>query len=453
MRALRLAAALLSLGTAPALADANTLLPAILEGQAVLPANTLVPPPPDAPPALALSGKFTGPGGRRVDEAGTIPGRTNPGPSGRPTGIGLPVKGQPVQGLSSLRAAGDGTVWGLADNGYGAKGNSADAALALHRFKLDFGGGAAERVETLWLSDPDRRFPWPITLEGTDRRYLTGADIDPESLVVVPDGFWVSDEFGPFLLRFDRQGRLRELVEAEVDGKPARSPDHPALRLPGTPDQPLAFEVGRSRGFESLMASPDGRKLYALMEGPVWKEGAAERWADGKPRLRWLVYDTVDRRWTGEGWTYPLEAEGNVVAEATWLDERRALVLERDGGEGDASLACPAGQPAPTCFERPARFKRLYLVTRPPEGAAGAAVAKEGYVDLLAIADPKGLAKQGGAEGRYAMPFVTIESAALLPDGRILVANDNNFPFSAGRFLDRADDTEFVVLRVEGLAK
>jgi hypothetical protein len=31
-------------------------------------------------------------------------------------------------------------------------------------------------------------------------------------------------------------------------------------------------------------------------------------------------------------------------------------------------------------------------------------------------------------------------------DTHIVVANDNNFPYSAGRALDRADDNEFVLI-------
>ena len=33
----------------------------------------------------------------------------------------------------------------------------------------------------------------------------------------------------------------------------------------------------------------------------------------------------------------------------------------------------------------------------------------------------------------------------------IMVGNDNNLPFSAGRFLHRADDNEFILLRVPEL--
>ena len=57
-----IAAAALVLATAAA---AQTKYPAVLEGQAVLPALTLVPPPADAPADLAISGRYAGPPGQR----------------------------------------------------------------------------------------------------------------------------------------------------------------------------------------------------------------------------------------------------------------------------------------------------------------------------------------------------------------------------------------------------
>ena len=47
------------------------------------------------------------------------------------------------------------------------------------------------------------------------------------------------------------------------------------------------------------------------------------------------------------------------------------------------------------------------------------------------------------------MPFVTIESVLPLDDNRLLVINDNNYPFSTGRNPSRPDDNEFVVVRTD----
>jgi hypothetical protein len=132
------------------------------------------------------------------------------------------------------------------------------------------------------------------------------------------------------------------------------------------------------------------------------------------------------------------------------IDANRALVIERDNGEGDPARACPQGQNAPTCFATPARLKRVYAVSF--EGvASGASLRKLGHIDLMDIADPRNLARQGGANGKFTFPFFTIENVDVVDAEYIVVGNDNNLPFSAGRSLDKADDNEVILLRVPEL--
>ena len=50
---------------------------------------------------------------------------------------------------------------------------------------------------TVFVHDPDRKVPFLIVNEGTDKRYLTGADLDIESMQLVGDLVWFGDEFGP----------------------------------------------------------------------------------------------------------------------------------------------------------------------------------------------------------------------------------------------------------------
>src|ERR1044072_7844781 len=86
-------------------AMAQTKYPAVLEGHAVLPAMTLVPAPADAPEQLQISGRYAGPPGQRVDTPESVPGTPalSDKSAPRPPGIGLPLKGQPVQGLSGIK--------------------------------------------------------------------------------------------------------------------------------------------------------------------------------------------------------------------------------------------------------------------------------------------------------------------------------------------------------------
>jgi hypothetical protein len=421
-----------------AAAQAPARLEATLAGHAILPAATFIAPPRSAPADARIAGKFAAADGLRRDTIGSEPAHGMP-PDRRPTGLSLPFDGQPVQGISALAAAGDGSYWALADNGFGSRRNSPDALLALHRLRPDFERGTVRRIETIFLRDPQRKLRFRIAYEGHRERWLTGADLDPESLVADPAGFWIGDEFGPWLLRVDRSGVVQRLVDTEFEGAILRSPDHP-LADPAAPAR-----VQRSGGFESLAASADGNLLWALLEKPLLDP-------QGQPEgrfLRLLAFDPRRGAWTGESRRVPLAALATAVGDLATVAGDRAWMIERDGGEGDPRRACPVS--APDCFATPARHRRLVLFDLGAPDADGLQ-RRLAEVDLLDLADPRALARQRGDSGlpagRFGLPFATIESIVVLGDGRLLVANDNNLPFSAGRFLRRADDTEFVVLQV-----
>jgi hypothetical protein len=421
--------------------------PAQLAGHAILPAATFVAAPPEAPAEFALSGRYAARAGQRIELPESVPALNGSGASARPTGLALPFRGQPVQGISGLAPAGDGAWWAIADNGFGNRANSADALLMLHRLHIDWAAGTVAREATLFLSDPLRRMPWPIALEHSAHRLLTGADLDPESLVALDDGFWIGDEFGPFLVRVDRLGRVQQVVEARAGARTLRSPNHPAVR--DTPGAAHAA-VGDSAGFEGLALAADRRRLYAMLERPLaTADGARE------PFLRVLEFDLGRGDWSGRTLRYTPDARASAIGDLTFVDARRALVIERDHGEGDATLACARGATPPGCFPAPARYKRLVLVELPDGDGE---LRRIGDIDLLDIHDPKRRARAHGdrAPGdaqRFALPFVTIESVRVVGDSHVLIANDNNLPFSAGRRLERADDTEFVLLYVPELLR
>ena len=110
------------------------------------------------------------------------------------------------------------------------------------------------------------------------------------------------------------------------------------------------------------------------------------------------------------------------------IDDRRALVIERDNGEGDPGLACaPGTQARRACFPLPARFKRVYLIDLGAVDAEGY-VRKIGHIDLMAIRDPEGLARHRGdlpanaPRDRFTFPFFTIENVAMVDADHIIVA-------------------------------
>lgn len=150
----------------------------------------------------------------------------------------VPFKGkQPVQGFSAVLDNGDGTFNVMSDNGYGSMENSADFNLRVHTVQPQFetaagGSGRLKLEEFIELCDPDKHVPFAIINHFTAERVLTGADFDIESMQRSPDGtLWFGDEFGPFLLHTDAEGKVLEppvpLPDYDNPGKEIRSPQNP----------------------------------------------------------------------------------------------------------------------------------------------------------------------------------------------------------------------------------
>lgn len=435
----------------PVAAQSNTAVPqafeARLAGHAVLAAQSFVPAPKNAPQDLQSSGKYTT--GVRVEKLGSVPGLS----FGRPTGVSLPFKGQPLQGHSGIKHMADGTFWIITDNGAGAKANSPDFMLYLNHYAVDFKSGQFKRLDTVFLHDPDKKVPFRIVHEGTHERYLTGSDFDTESFQFAGGSIWVGDELGPFLIKADMKGKVLAVFDTRVDGKVVRSPDHPALTTPAAPGGTVDFQVRRSKGFEGMASSKDGSKLYALLEGALWNpEAKAYESLDGKPYLRVLEFDVKTEQWTGRHWKYVLEAGHHAIGDFNMIDDSTGMIIERDNGEGTADKACPEGQQRPDCFHDLAKFKRVYKIEL-SEANVGGPVRKIGYIDLLNIADPAHLARKPLNNGVLTFPFFTIENVDVVDATHIVVGNDNNLPFSSSREPNQADDNELVLLDVAEFLK
>lgn len=430
-------------------AQAQTEFPATLAGHALTPARSLMAAPADAPVDLRVSGKFTT--GARVERLDSVEGRS----ANRPTGISVPFAGQPLQGHSGIKRTSDGSYWVLSDNGFGSKANSPDSMLYLNRYTMDWGNGTLHRQQTIFLHDPDKKVPFRIVQEGTPARYLTGSDFDTESFQFAGGALWIGDEFGPWLIKTDLTGKVLAVFETQVDGRPARSPDHPAVITPAAPNVVLDFNVRRSRGHEGMAASPDGKKLYAMLEGAMWDATTKDtEKLNGREYLRILEFDVASERWTGRHWKYVLQANGLAIGDFNMIDANTALVIERDNGEGTPDKACPTVngtiQRAENCFHDLPKIKRVYKIEM-SEVNVNSAVRKIGYTDLLAINDPLNLARKPKIGGKLSLPFFTIENVDIVDAEHIIVGNDNNLPFSSSREPNQADDNEFVLLRVPQL--
>ncbi len=444
-------------------ADYQTVLQGItqLAGRAVLPAATFAP--------GATSGQFL-----TLNNDGTI-GTLNA--NGEPVPF-LAPNGQPVQGFSAvLPGPRVGTYLFLVDNGFGTKANSPDSLLRFYAlepdlqtgnvypvdlqtgkrldsfsansfFQLNDKNGKLKGVQTI-IADLDfypgsEKFQMggiPVDPSIKAGRLLTGADFDLESFRRAADGtYWFGEEFGPYLVHVAADGTLLEAPiptpnTLNIGSNPlVQSPDNPAFASLPEAQKVSSANLPRSKGFEGMALSLDGTKLYTLLEGSVTVD------ADQR-RLIINVFDLKTKQYTDQTFSYRMDGTfpTRAIGDMTAINDHEFLIIERDNGQGDAS------DPA---FSNPARSKKVYKIDINKIDTEGY-VEKELVADLLNIADPNGLGGNGTKNGVFTFPFVTIEDILPINNQTILIANDNNYPFSVGRTAGKADNNEFITIQLD----
>jgi glycerophosphoryl diester phosphodiesterase len=181
-----------------------------------------------------------------------------------------------------------------------------------------------------------------------------------------------------------------------------------------------------SGGFEGMAVSPDGTKLYPLLEKPLDAVGNV---------IIASEFDTLSKAYTGKRFTYQFD-KGSSIGEFILFAEDKGLIIERDGSQGDLS-----------------GFKAIYQVKLPKNGGA---MKKELVQDLMRIADSSNLSVGTGLFGDvglgdpFSFPYQTIESVLVMSPDTIAVINDNNYPFSIGRHVGTKlpDDNDFIFVRL-----
>ena len=405
-----------------------------------------------APRSTAPTPAAADPAAARLVAHSVLPAATYvPGsePSGHWTtgnaSIPAPYPAQPVQGFSATHRLADGSYLVMSDNGFGAKANSADFLLSVHRIRPNAvalpttpgaaptrGPGTAYLGTPMRLTDPDRKIPWPIWRDGAcaateslpsgyscpaPDRLLTGWDFDIESMQIARDGtYWFGDEFGPYLIHTDSTGRL---IDAPIPTPGVRSPSNPEVP-PGDPTN-----LASSKGFEGMAIAPDLRTLHPMLEGTVAEDRAAGRDRD----LRIYTVRTAksgarfEPRWV----YYRMDAAANAIGDFALVNDHQGLVIERDNNQGAAAVT-----------------KRIYLVDLDRVDRDGV-VHKELLVDLMKLPNPRGL---GGFGDPFTLPYVTVEDVEVIDARTIAVMNDNNFPATGGRSVTEPDVNEYLEVRL-----
>jgi hypothetical protein len=232
--------------------------------------------------------------------------------------------------------------------------------------------------------------------------------LDAEGIRISPSQtIYLSDEYGPYIYEFDRQGkRLRSFpVPKKFTIATPHADGHQETAL---------NKSGRvtNRGLEGLAITPDGSTLVAIMQSPLIQDGGR-----AGANCRILQVDVASGHC--RELVYVLDQATNGVNEMLALNDHEFLVIERDGKGGADAVV-----------------KKLFKVDLSgasevsgidPLPAAGLptgikAVQKTLFLDLL---DPQ--FHLAGA--RFPAKIEGLAFGPDLPDGRhlLLVTSDNDF--------------------------
>ena len=311
--------------------------------------------------------KDTVPGGTKIPPLGSLEGPN--GSSVLISGGGFGSSFAPVPGKS-------GWFYGLTDRGPNADddGPLGDKVFTDPTFNPEIGefhlvGDQAVLQKTIVLKAPDgtpyNGLPNPVTknaasAEKTEDLYGnyidptkpytvpdTSTTLDPdngydsEGLVALPDGtFWVSDEYGPFITHFDRNGK--EIERLSPWG--ADAGHHVDTSTP----LPIELQLrAKNKGMEGLTVTPDGKTLVGIMQSALTvpdygtsASGSGKAKAANVAPVRIVTIDLKTKAMheylyllTNPGTT------GNAVSEITALSDSKFLVDERDGNQGEPGAA------------------------------------------------------------------------------------------------------------------
>ena len=146
------------------------------------------------------------------------------------------------------------------------------------------------------------------------QRDITG--IDSEGLAVMKDGtFWVSDEYGPHIVHFDRNG-------FELERMSPRGVKTNGRRLPA-----VLGHLRPNRGMEGLTTTPSNRVLVGIMQSAL--HNPSKDAVKNESVTRIVLFDLA----TGKTKQYLYRQGGNYWknSEIRAIDEHRFLVDEHNG--------------------------------------------------------------------------------------------------------------------------
>lgn len=274
----------------------------------------------------------------------------------------------------------------------------------------------------------DPRVVGTLLLKADAKRFYTGSSaafdatgstgslrFDPEGIRVSRCGnhFFVSDEYGPYVYEFDSTGHR------------VRSVNMPNGLLADLPSAVPAEELTKNasgrqsnRGMEGLAISPDGSKLYGIMQSALIQDGGLDA-ASARVGTNNRIVEIDVATGAVREFLYVLDSPSLGISEITAINDHQFLVIERDGKAG-ASAAIK--NVVKIDLEQATDIRAV--PTLPEVGVPSdiTPVSKELFINLLSP-------EFGLAGATFPEKIEGLAFGPDLPDGRhvLVVSADNDF--------------------------
>ncbi len=309
--------------------------------------------------------------------------------------------------------------WGLSDRGPG--GGLLSYETRVQRFTIDIAADGAisnfKIAQTVKFQEATPSGNQPFNGIAPSPGNVLGRALDPEGLVIHPKtgNLLVSDEYGPSLIEFDRNGNLLRRFSTPANLIP---------RNAATGTANFASDEGNTagkrinRGFEGLAISPDGKFSYAMLQSAMLDEGGGSG-----VYARIVKFDNATGQAVSQ-FAYRMDtgAQGRGISSLVALGNDKFLVLERNNrGIGVGAAITPADK---AVYEIDlALATDVTNVTLPATGAfAGAVIKSPKKMDL----DANTLAALGNKSPEK---WEGLAVGPLLENGKylILAGTDNDY--------------------------
>jgi hypothetical protein len=171
------------------------------------------------------------------------------------------------------------------------------------------------------------------TFLGAAGSFVAGDDLatlrlDPEGIRVGANGtFFISDEYGPFVFEFDRQGKLQRRLAVPSKFAIANPNADPNIELLGNASGRQA-----NRGMEGLAISPDGSTLFGIMQNALLQDHGLNPPTTDRLGLNNRILKIDLATGATSEYIYVVDAinRGQGVSEILAINDHEFLVLERD---------------------------------------------------------------------------------------------------------------------------